>query len=36
MAYYLHWPYEQMLALEHADRLRWVKEVSDINKRLNQ
>jgi hypothetical protein len=36
LAYYLHWPYQQMLEMEHADRLRWVKEVSDINKRLNE
>lgn len=36
MAYYLHWPQEQMMNLEHAERLRWVKEVSGINQRLNQ
>lgn len=35
MAYYLHWPYNDILNLEHPERLRWVKEVSEINQRLN-
>jgi hypothetical protein len=36
IAYHLHWPYDSILALEHHDRLRWVEEVSSINKRLNE
>ena len=35
MAYYLHWPYNDILNLEHPERLRWVKEISGINQRLN-
>ena len=35
MAYHLHWPYDQLLNLDHAERLRWVDEVSRINQRLN-
>jgi hypothetical protein len=36
VAYHLHWPYEQLLNMEHGERLRWVREVSSINRKLNQ
>jgi hypothetical protein len=36
LAYHLHWPYDQLLQMEHPERLRWVEEVSSINKRLNE
>jgi len=32
IAYHFHWPPEQLLNLEHADRRRWVEEISRINK----
>jgi hypothetical protein len=35
IAYHFHWPLEQILSLEHADRRRWVEEISKINQRLN-
>ena len=35
LAYHLHWPYDQLLNLEHPDRFRWVLEVSKINRRLS-
>ena len=35
LAYHLHWPYDQLHNLDHAERLRWVEEVSRINQRLN-
>ena len=35
MAYHFHWPPEAILDLEHKDRLRWVKEISAINERMN-
>jgi hypothetical protein len=35
LAYHLHWPHDELMALEHADRRRWVEEVSDINRRMN-
>ncbi len=35
IAYHFHWPLEQILNLEHAERRRWAKEISDINRRLN-
>jgi hypothetical protein len=35
LAYHLHWPQEQLLNMEHGDRLLWIGEVSKINQRLN-
>jgi hypothetical protein len=35
LAYHLHWSADDLLALEHADRRRWVAEVSEINTRRN-
>ena len=34
IAYYLHWPAHELLALEHGERRRWVAEVSQINDEL--
>jgi hypothetical protein len=36
IAYYLHWPYQQIMALDHRERQRWVTEVSTVNQRLNE
>jgi len=36
LAYHLHWPYAEILELEHRDRQLWCNEVSDINKKLNE
>lgn len=35
LAYHFHWPIGEILSLEHADRRRWVEEISKINRRLN-
>lgn len=35
VGYYLHWPYQQIMALDHRERQRWVSEVSRVNQRLN-
>ena len=34
IAYHFHWPMDQVLALEHGERRRWVEEVAKINRRL--
>ena len=36
IAYYLHWPREQIMMLEHRERQRWVAEISRINQQLNE
>ena len=35
VAYYFHWPYEEIMGLEHRERQRWVAEIARINQRLN-
>jgi hypothetical protein len=34
IAYYFHWPLDQILAMVHGDRRRWCEEITRINKRL--
>lgn len=36
VAYHLHWPPDSILDMAHADRQRWVEEVSRINQRMNE
>ncbi len=35
IAYYFHWPPESIMTFDHRFRRRWVKEIAEINKRLN-
>lgn len=35
MAYHLHWPLAELLALEHPDRRAWAAQVAAVNRRLN-
>ena len=35
LAYHFHWAPEDVLNLEHAERRRWVEEISAINQRIN-
>lgn len=36
VAYHFHWPLNDILDLEHPQRLRFVGEIAGINDRLNQ
>jgi hypothetical protein len=36
VAYHFHWSLDDILDLEHADRLRYVSEIARINTQLNQ
>lgn len=36
MAYHLHWSLDDILSLEHPDRLHFVDEIAAINRRLNE
>lgn len=36
VAYHFHWGLDDILDLEHAQRLRWVREIGDINRRLSE
>ena len=35
LAYHLHWPLNQLLELEHADRRGWIRQVSAITTEIN-
>ena len=35
LAYHFHWPYDQIMAMEHHERQQWVGEVTKINQRFN-
>ncbi len=35
VAYYFHWPHDQVMNMEHRERQRWVAEIAKINRRLN-
>lgn len=34
IAYYFHWPLQEILELEHAERQRWVEQITNINRKL--
>jgi hypothetical protein len=36
LAYHFHWPYAEVMALDHVERRRWVAEIAHINGRLNE
>jgi hypothetical protein len=36
IAYHFHWPRKEIMTLEHPERQRWVQEIAEINKRLNE
>jgi hypothetical protein len=35
IAYHFHWPYAEILNMEHHERQRWVDEITSINTNLN-
>lgn len=35
LAYYFHWPYSQIMSLNHLERRRWAHEVARLNERIN-
>jgi hypothetical protein len=36
VAYHFHWSREDLLEMPHKERHKWVKEVSDINEKINK
>jgi len=36
IAYHFHWPYADIMHMEHAERQEWVAEIAKINRRLNE
>ncbi|MBR1497078.1 MAG: hypothetical protein IJ617_05585 [Oscillospiraceae bacterium] len=35
LSYYLHWPRGEVMNLDHLERRRWCREVSEVNRKLN-
>lgn len=35
VAYHFHWSHDEIMALEHVERRRWVGEISAINRQVN-
>ncbi|MFD2171196.1 DUF6760 family protein [Tumebacillus lipolyticus] len=35
IAYYFHWPHDEIMSMEHRERRRWCDEISRINRNLN-
>lgn len=36
IAYHFHWPYDEIVALDHVERRRWVREIAKLNERLTE
>ncbi|OLE63191.1 MAG: hypothetical protein AUI36_10100 [Cyanobacteria bacterium 13_1_40CM_2_61_4] len=36
VAFHFHWPHDEILALDHRERQRWVGEIAELNRRLNE
>lgn len=36
IAYYFHWPLEEILEMEHSERRQWVERIAEINNRVTE
>ena len=36
IAYYFHWPHDEIMNMEHRERRRWCEEISRINRKMNE
>lgn len=36
IAYYFHWPCDEVMNLEHSERRRWCEEISKINRKTRE
>lgn len=36
IAYHFHWPMDEIMNLEHAERAEWVEQIARINRRINE
>ena len=36
VAYHFHWPYDQIMHMEHHERQQWVAEIAGINRRMSE
>ncbi|MER7079897.1 hypothetical protein SAMN05421805_1011714 [Saccharopolyspora antimicrobica] len=36
IAYHFHWTRDEILDLDHRERRRWVREIAQLNTRVNE
>ena len=36
IAYHFHWGIDEILVMEHQERHMWIREISDINRKINE
>jgi len=36
IAYYFHWPHDDIMDMDHRERRRWCEEISKMNRKLNE
>jgi hypothetical protein len=36
IAYHFHWGIDEIMDMEHQERHTWIKEISEINRRINE
>lgn len=36
IAYHFHWPHDEIMGMEHRERLQWVDEIARMNSRINE
>ena len=36
IAFHFHWSHAELMALEHTERRRWCRQISAINRRLDE
>lgn len=36
IGYHMHWPLDAILEMEHQERHTWIKEISEINRKINE
>lgn len=36
IAYYLHWSHDDIMTLSHGERQRWCREISSINRQMEE
>jgi len=35
IAYHFHWPHDEIMAMDHRERRKWVEEISRINQKIS-
>lgn len=36
IAYHFHWAIDDILQMEHQERHTWIREISEINRKINE